>query len=256
MAAISRAELIAYVEQHVPDFHRRRLQRLEALKLKALLLKKNPYLFRAKDVSTAAELVRNVLDAYLSSQEETVFGSFLEGLATYVCARAYGGRESAAEGIDLEFEKEGILYIVSIKSGPNWGNASQINRMKDCFRKAKRVLGSHQPARRIEAVNGCCYGRSRCEQKTEYTKLCGQRFWTFVSGEESLYKEIIEPLGYQARERNEEFAVEYAKVLNRFTADFISEFCRQDGAIDWEKLVEFNSRAPRPKTQPGVTSDR
>ena len=31
-------------------------------------------------------------------------------------------------GIDLEFDKDGVRYIVTIKSGPNWGNSSQIGK--------------------------------------------------------------------------------------------------------------------------------
>jgi hypothetical protein len=46
---------------------------------------------------------------------------------------------------------------------------------------------------------------------------------------------------FRAKQRNEEFATEYAKVLNRFTEQFIAEFCHKDGAIDWDKLLAFNS---------------
>jgi hypothetical protein len=34
---------------------------------------------------------------------------------------------------------------------------------------------------------------------------------------------------------------EYGKVINRFTAEFIKDFCQPDGAILWDKLVQFNS---------------
>lgn len=147
--------------------------------------------------------------------------------------------------IDLEFERDSILYVVSIKSGPNWGNSSQINKMKENFRKAKRVLGTHSSSRNIVAVNGCCYGREASQDKVEYLKLCGQNFWTFISGIETLYKDIIEPIGHKAKERNEEFTVEYGKVINRFTREFIEDFCREDGAILWHKVVEFSSSSQK-----------
>lgn len=72
-------------------------------------------------------------------------------------------------------------------------------------------------------------------------KLCGQRFWEFISGRKSLYTDIIEPLGHKAKERNEAFQIEYGKVINRFTAEFIKGFCQSDGTILWNKLVQFNS---------------
>jgi len=35
--------------------------------------------------------------------------------------------------------------------------------------------------------------------------------------------------------------------VNRFTREFMAEFCTPDGAIDWEKLVQFNSSAKKKK---------
>lgn len=206
-----------------------------------MLARKNPYLFRAKNVLTANDLVKSLLDAHLSSQEETIFGAFLEGLAIYICHHVFGGNKSSAEGIDLEFSRDGIQYIVSIKSGPNWGNSSQIGKMKLNFSKAKRILNTNRSTTNIVAVNGCCYGRNAAEDQDGYVKKCGQRFWSFISGDNSLYTQIIEPMGHRAKERNEEFLANYAKVLNRFTVEFAKDFCTKDFAVDWTKLVKFNS---------------
>ncbi len=74
-------------------------------------------MFRTKNQTTAQDLVKTILDAHLSSQEEGIFGGFLEELAVFICGRVYGGRKSSSEGIDLEFSKDGISYIVSIKDG-------------------------------------------------------------------------------------------------------------------------------------------
>lgn len=237
----STEQITGYIETHIPAFHARRLEKLSKLKLRDVLKRKNPYLFKAKNVVAAGDLVKGILDAYLSSQEETVFGAFMEGLAVFICEKAFKGRKSAAEGVDLEFDLDRIRYIVSIKSGPNWGNASQIKKMIQNFKQAKKILGTNAASRNVVAVNGCCYGIEQKEDKGDYLKKCGQRFWEFISGNDSLYTEIIEPLGHRAKERNEEFQVEYGKVSNRFVRQFIDEFCHADGAIHWEKLVKFNS---------------
>jgi hypothetical protein len=247
MPSVTVQEITKFIEEHIPDFHRRRLESLTTLKLKKVLRRKNPYLFKAKFVTNAPDLVKMLLDAHLSSQEETVFGGFLEGLAVFICERVFIGKKSSAEGIDLEFERDGIYFIVSIKSGPNWGNSSQIKKMRQNFLQAKRILGTNTSARNIVAVNGCCYGQDNTEDKGDYLKKCGQRFWEFVSGDNNLYTTIIEPLGHKAKERNEEFQIEYGKVINRFTAEFIKDFCQPDGTILWEKLVQFNSAIPSKK---------
>lgn len=36
-------------------------------------------------------------------------------------------------------------------------------------------------------------------------------------------------------------------VANRFTAEFIRDFCAKDGAIDWSRIVAFNSATTKPK---------
>jgi hypothetical protein len=241
MATVTVREIIKFIEANIPDFHRKRLESLAKLKLAKVLRRKNPYLFKAKFVTNAPELVKAVLDAHLSSQEEGIFGGFLEELAIFICQHAFSGRKSAAEGIDLEFERDNIYYLVVIKSGPNWGNSSQKKKMRLDFTQAKRILRTNASARNIVAVNGCCYGRDPVEDKGEYLMKCGQSFWSFISGDDKLYTTIIEPLGHNAKERNENFIVEYGKVITRFTAEFTKDFCSTDGAILWEKLVQFNS---------------
>lgn len=235
-----------YVERHIGAFHKRRLQNLEALKLVQILARKNPYLFKAKNILTAQDLVKTLLDAHLSSQEETIFGEFLEGLAIFICKQVFDGKKSSAEGIDLEFERENIGYIVSIKSGPNWGNSGQVKKMVENFKKAKRILGTNISQTNIVAVNGCCYGRDNKPDKGDYLKYCGQRFWEFISGNADLYIQIIEPLGHKAKEKNEVFHKSYAKILNKFTYSFIKDFC-VDGRIDWMAVVRYNSATENPE---------
>jgi hypothetical protein len=210
---------------------------ISKLKLKQLLKRKNPYLFRAKAVDVASDLVSQLLTAYMSSKEETIFGDFLEALAISICAEAFGGQKSVTEGIDLELSRDGLRYIVSIKSGPNWGNSQQIKRMASNFTQAKKIVGKS----RLEAVNGCCYGQERNVNRGDYSKYCGQDFWELVSGVDDFYQQIVEPLGAHAKERTQAFHKKYAQVANQFTAEFIQEFCTPTGEIDWDKLLQFNS---------------
>lgn len=240
MAKLKLEEVKKYIEENIGSFHEAREKGLRELKLSRILLKKNPYLFKAKNILIAQNLVQNLVSAYLSSQEETMFGTFLERLAIFVCEKVYAGKKSSAEGIDLEFKKDGVLYVVAVKSGTNWGNASQIAKMKENFRKAKQRQRTNAKRMTIEAINGCCYGRIAKIDKGEYQKIAGQHFWEFISGNNNLYTDIIEPLGHRAKERNKDFDIAYSRILNIFTEQFIKEFC-VDGIIDWNKLVEFNS---------------
>jgi predicted GIY-YIG superfamily endonuclease len=71
--------------------------------------------------------------------------------------------------------------------------------------------------------------------------VVGQNFWYLISENEDLYTDIIEPIGYRAKQHNDAFEKERSKVVNRFTLAFINRFCDQSGAIDWPRLVKFNS---------------
>jgi len=121
-------EVREYVNGNIVDFHRHRIKSLEDLRLEKLLTK-NPYLFKAKHVVTAGELITGLLEAFLSSSEEKLFGDFLEGLAIFVAQKTSGGHKSSAPGVDLEFFHKNVHYLVSVKSGPNWGNSSQQTKL-------------------------------------------------------------------------------------------------------------------------------
>lgn len=241
MKSLSIMDVTQYVEANIGIFHQKRIASLNQLKLKTVLKKKNPYLFRAKHQESAAPIVQSFVDAFISSNEETIFGDWLEGLAIFINSKVFDGRKSGIAGIDLEFEHNQIRYIVNIKSGPNWGNSRQIQQMRSDFKSAMRTLRTSNSGLQIVAVNGCCYGWDNKPDKGDYFKYCGQRFWEFISGDPDLYTTLIEPLGHQAKERNAEFTLSYHKMLNKFVQEFIQDFCDADYAIDWKKLVKFNS---------------
>ena len=234
-------DILRYVAANIGNFHKKRIASLDNLNLSKILKRKNPYLFKAKNVLTANEIVQGILDAHISSSEEGIFGDWLEGLAIFVNEKVYGGRKSGIPNIDLEFDKDNRRYIVNIKSGPNWGNSSQVKKMVSDFKTAKKTLRTSNSKLNIIAVNGCCYGKTANPDKGDYFKYCGQEFWEFISGEQNLYVEIIEPLGYKAKEKNEEFLELYSKTNNKFTKEFIEKFCLEDGSIWWDKLIKFNS---------------
>lgn len=241
MNQLELTEVTKYVEDNIGTFHQKRIDGLDRLELKKVLRKKNPYLFKAKHLLTSEQIIRKLTDAFISSNEETIFGDWIEGLAIFINQRVYGGWKSGITGIDLEFDKDNVRYIVTIKSGPNWGNSSQIEKMKTDFRTAKRALRTSNSGVVVTSVNGCCYGKESITDKTEYFKYCGQDFWHFISGQKNLYTDIIEPLGHRSKEKNEMFMQSYAKMINKFTKEFSNEFCDENGEIDWVKLVEFNS---------------
>ncbi len=243
MRKLKLSDIYGFLDKRFSVLYSSQIEILEKLHLKLLLRDiKNPYLIRVKNELLVSDLIRSVLDKYLSPFQEYFFDELLKGIAIFICEKVYKGRKSSTTGIDLEFDKEGIRYIVSIKSGPSWGNSQAVYKMISNFNSARKILRTSNSRINVVAVNGCCYGRDNrpYKEKGDYFKYCGQQFWEFISGNENLYTEIIEPLGHKAKERNEEFMVAYAQIINKFTLDFMNEFCIE-GKVDWKKLVKFNS---------------
>lgn len=235
-------DVIEYVEANISTFHQRRIESLKELQLKKILSRKNPYLFKAKYILTANDLIKSFTDAHISSNEEAIFGEWLEGLAIFINNKVYDGRKSGIKGIDLEFDNNGNRYLITIKSGPNWGNSGQIEQMRTNFKKAKIILRTSQSNIIVIAINGCCYG-NRNSNYEDYYLMSGQKFWEFISGSSNLYLEIIEPLGTLAKERNDEFIISYSAMINNLTRSFITDYCDENGIINWIKVVEYNSKS-------------
>jgi len=241
MEKLNLREVNEFVNENINCFHNKRLERLREISLNDVLKKKNPYLFRAKNITVAGELVKGILDAFLSSSEEKLFGDFLEDLAVFISSKTCGGRKSTTTGIDLEFVNEGVLYLVSVKSGPNWGNNAQQNKQETDFQTALKVVKQSKHTKNVQPVLGICYGKTRTSYLRGYMKVVGQNFWYLISGNENLYTDIIEPVGYRAKQHNDKFKRQKSKIVNLFTKEFLAEFCKKDGGIDWMKLVKFNS---------------
>jgi hypothetical protein len=241
MAELDRAALNEFVNVEIVKFHQARLAGLRRLKLEAIV-KKNPYLFKAKNIQVASDLVQTIMNAFLSSSEEEMFGAFLEELAIFVSEKTCNGRKSTAPGLDLEFDRESIRYLVAIKSSTNWGNSSQYARLADNFKRAVQVQRQSHRIAHVQPVLGMCYGRAPAFVDTGvYWKMSGQRFWHFLSGDEDLYVDIVEPIGYEAKRHNDDFETSRAAIQNRLTDEFFARFCNDDFSINWEKLVAYNS---------------
>ncbi|MBI3244839.1 MAG: hypothetical protein HYZ49_21380 [Chloroflexi bacterium] len=134
-----------------------------------------------------------------------------------------------------------VHYVVSIKSGPNWGNSSQQTKLEQDLKKAVARVKQLKRSANVQPVLGICYGKTKTSYIRGYLKVVGQNFWYLISENKDLYTDIIEPIGYRAKEHNENFIGERSRVINLFTKQFIDRFCDSTGAVEWAKLVEFNS---------------
>src|SRR3990167_4979978 len=122
---------------------------------------------------------------------------------------------------------------------------SDISKRKN-LRNAKKLLRA-AGKKDIVSVNGCMYGRDNVPHKVNknpdlsYYKICGQAFWELISGDDQLYKKIIQPLDKEAKKRDEVFKTLYVKKINEMTKDAVDRFYTKDN-LDWEKIIDYVSK--------------
>lgn len=238
-----------FIADNIGEFHAAVLASVRKKDLNFFLRRCNPYLFKAKARENAGDFVKRLLENYLRKSEETHFGKFLESVAVFVSKMLHDGHKSVVSDMDLEFDRDGTHYVVSVKSGPNWGNSGQQQHLKTRFLASRKIAGQAGAKNKVEFVLGHCYGRKGNPSQGSHLRYSGQEFWRFLSGDDSLYLRIIEPLGNQAKRRNQEFADAYDQMLNQLTQEFMERFC-VGGKIQWEEVVKFNSGKERPKPPP------
>lgn len=233
--------VIKAIADALENFYGSLIVKIDGLDIKKVMKRKNPYLYRAKAMESASEIVESVLSAFVSSSEETIFGNcFFEPIAI----AASGGNKALAEGIDIMIQdnENNVIYAVAVKSGPSVFNADSKKRQEQNFTAASKL--AQQAKARYEAYIGYCYGKKKESGRGKpkmYQELAGKKFWAELTGDEEFYKKIITFMGTMPEQYVASYKESYNKAANRLLREFANDFCKEDGRIDWEKLVEFNS---------------
>ncbi len=215
------------------------IEKVDGLNIKKIMKRKNPYLFRAKAVNGAAQIVDAILAAFISSSEETVFGNeFFEPIAI----AAVQGQKALAEGVDIMVERDDTIYAIAVKSGTSVFNADSRKKQEQNFMAASKL--AQQARKRFVPIVGYGYGKKKISSKGRpkfYEELAGKEFWAELTGDDEFYIKLIRLMDKLPEKYVEDFNTSYQKAANRLVREFTVEFCFENGSIDWEKLVEFNS---------------
>lgn len=231
--------VVAAIADALENFYNSLLKKIDEIDIKDVLKNKNPYLFRAKGYSGAAQIVDAILSAFVSSSEETIFGNvFFEPIATVVS----GGQKAIAEGIDVMVHRGDTVYAIAVKSGPKVFNADSRKRQEQNFLAAHKL--AMQARKRFVPIVGYGYGRKRQSNRglpKFYRELAGKDFWAALTGDDEFYIKLIKLMGRLPEKYVEDFNEAYQRAANRLVRQFTVDFCNEDGSINWERIVRFNS---------------
>ena len=237
------------IAEALESFYKSLIAKIDTININDIIKSKNPYLYRAKAMNKAYDIINSILQAFVSSSEETIFGNvFFEPLDI----AASNGKKSLAEGVDIDISDDSakLQYAIAVKSGTSVFNADSKKRQADNFARTRKLAA--QGHYNFSAIVGYAYGTKQESNRGSakiYIELAGEEFWTMLTGDKDFYKKIITYMGELPEKYVDDYNVSYDKACNRLVRDFSQEFCNADGSIDWEKLVDFNSGSPARKAQ-------
>ena len=231
--------IIKAIAESLDNFYTSLIAKVDDLNIKKVMKRKNPYLFRAKAMNGASQIVEAILAAFISSSEETIFGNvFFEPIAT----AAAQGQKALAEGVDIMVERGDTIYAIAVKSGTSVFNSDSRKKQEQNFTAASKL--AQQAKKRFVPIIGYGYGKKKTTNKglpKFYEELAGKDFWQELTGDEEFYIKLIRFMDELPEKYIANFDESYQKAANRLVKEFTNEFCKDDGSIDWEKLVIFNS---------------
>lgn len=232
-------KIVTAISVALNEFYHSLITKIDELDIDKIIKKKNPYLFRAKGMSGASQIVDAILAAFVSSSEETVFGNvFFEPIA---CAAAQGSK-ALAEGVDIMVERGDTIYAIAVKSGTSVFNADSKKKQEQNFNAAHKL--AQQAKKRFVPIIGYGYGKKKQSNKgipKFYLEYAGKEFWAELTGDDDFYIKLMQLMDNIPEKYVDEFNDAYQRAANRLVKQFTNEFCRDDGSIDWERLLRYNS---------------
>lgn len=244
MTTLDPNKLEELIKKCLNDFYERRFEKLEKLRLKQVLKRKNPYLFKALGTEQASEIVKKILEAYISSSDETIFGNiYFEQIALNLPNVTV----SDAKGVDLILNEPKTIHAYALKSGPHPFNSSAKQRQDTEFRELRSRLMKLQ--KQFDPVLAYAYGRKNKSSSSKYIyrESSGQEFWKELTGDDDFYLKLIRLMRDEPLKRIEKYKSNWDAVINKFAKEFTEDFCFENGHINWEKLVKFVSARERLK---------
>lgn len=198
------------------NFYNSLITKIDSLNINTVIKRKNPYLFRAKAMNGAAQIVDAILAAFVSSSEETIFGNvFFEPIAL----AASNGQKALAEGVDIMVEKENTIFAIAVKSGTSVFNADSRKKQEQNFMAANKL--AQQAKKRFVPIVGYGYGKKKTTNRglpKFYLELAGKEFWKELTGDDEFYIKLMRFMDKLPEKYVEDFDIAYHKAANRLVS--------------------------------------
>ena len=250
--AIADQQLKTEVGRLLTTLYAKRFAALDKLTL-ARLLNKNPYLYRALGIADSSEFIQQLMIAFVSSSDETIFGNdFIEPLAVFAASHSPNASGiprtvtvGAGAGQDIAIETAKSYLAISVKSSKNIFNSQSAKGQSGEFGALQARLKKLNKV--FRPIIGYGYGRKLERKASTVEKMAGQVFWNMLTGDDSFYLRISSAMESFAGQHGHAYKTMFDTRHQQLLREFMIEYVDVNGLIQWDKVVAFNSAAVKPK---------
>lgn len=184
----------------IKEYQRNRIKWYDSVKLKKFL-SKDITLFAARGCTTVFDYFEEAFSAVESSSEETVMGTAWQKILAKIS-------EDTLDTGDLTTLRDGVLWVLELKSQPNTTNSSSAVQELRSLRSRQREIAGRRRASSQEVKAAMCIMRessatspgkdinmvytapdSQLENRDldgfEYRYISGKKFWQWLAGYDS-----------------------------------------------------------------------
>jgi len=245
------ARLEKQISELLDVFYGKRIASLSKLKLESKFKEKNTYLVKATGAVKVEEIVADLLNAHISSSDETMFGNeFFEPLAKWVAAESFKKdpnvtvQTSGAGGCDILISMPTETQAIAVKSGKKVFNSQSRKEQVTEFKEINSRLRKEK--KHFRAIVGYGYGSLKSARTKDFEQLAGEQFWEHISGEKGFYLRVIDCIKMRDVEHRPAFIKQYKALKRRLVLEFRAGYSLANGSINWEKLAKLSSGITRP----------
>lgn len=232
-----------YVERVIDEFLEKQYENVRKLDLDHLDI--NVLLIKALGFSDAEEAIEFYLYQRVTRSVVTSWGTgALEKICKIAGSQDVPQKENVSvsgKAFDVKKETEDETYYIQIKSGPNTMNVGMVESLNDMI---TRIEQKHEDA---TGMLGMTYGKSSQVSNQikgnlnnfEEKAMSGKEFWSFLSGEESYYMDLIGQIDQISAEFEEEFNKTFLELVNQKEEELKDEWEKKYGSSGKKGLDNF-----------------
>jgi len=194
----SEEEFNEMVYNELDIYYKRFISDLTFVKIEDIIRTANIFKPTCDGIVTIEDKILKMVDSFREMSEKTAFGDVVEDIMFWLANKRYGAEKFYPKRKCLDYKvdrKPGLLWMISNKSSPRWGNSDATSSVLAAFENILAIEPFNY--RIVQCIILCAYGTDNSPLKTskvKHYKLCGRRAWAFLTADPTFMYQVIDAM--------------------------------------------------------------